>query len=970
MFTGKQLIAGMTAVLLLGQIFTFPGNAEGVKLQDQVTQVVSEQTDDTAKTSYRQYIEEWSQKGKDDYSGEAIRLPATSANDVDFLKTTTQEKETVLEWKSTRERLDWKVNISQDGFYTVKISFCALGGNGGDIKRALLIDGASPFEEAENFLLTRVYRDSGKPRVNVAGDEVSPTLEEIFCRQEQAVYDIEGLYPTPLKFFLSAGEHVLTLEYIQEDIYLEAVVLEAPLKISDYAEVSKTYRAEDKKAAEQNAAIHFEAEQNTTDKTQSTLAMISDSDPAMTPQKYGYTVMNAMGGTYWNTANDSITWEFKVKKAGLYKLNLRLYQHYLDGLPIHRQIAIDGEVPFTEFLEYQIQDDKRWRNETLSDEDGNPYLLYLSEGTHTLTMTVKLGQSANGTLMKMLEDASASLSDLILDIRMIIGNNPDTLYDYRLEQKIPTLLEDLEGLIQAMEACTELALTLNDTRPMICNQFDQIASRLRAMADDPYTIPSNMEDLTTALTNFGTWIAGLANQPLAVDYIEFLAPEAEPVIRKATFFDQLASAWISFIKSFSKDYSSVGGMTENAEITEQLSVWIGRGSTYAKELKNLSDDSFTPETGINVSVHMLPAGQLNSGSVNALMLAVSSGDAPDVCLGVSAESPGEFAIRNALADLTQFPDYSDVTPRFYSEMLVPFTYQGKVYALPETMTFQVMMYRTDVFKKLGLAVPDTWEDVYSKMLPILNQNKLQFYVFTNTVYSTFDMFLYQHGGTYYNEEYTESALDSPEAYAAMKEYCDLFTTWGMPTAADLYNRMRTGEMPVGIGDYTVYLKLLTAAQELSGKWAIAPVPGLKKEDGTIDRSIGACVSESCMIMQQSDKKKEAWEFLKWWTDAEIQSRYARTIEGIYGRSARWPTATVEAFDSLSWRKGDLKVIKESLSHIKAQPIVLGSYYTTRHVTNAWNRVVVSKSQSVRDSLEDTVKAIDKELKRRREQYKE
>lgn len=970
MFTGKRLIAGMTVVLLLGQLVIFPVHAEGIKLQDQVAQVTSDTPKHLADSTYQQYLSEWTQNGKNDYAGEEIRLPAIAADDIDSLKTAVQEKETVVEWKSTREKLDWKVTVSQDGFYTVKISFCALGGNGGDIKRALLIDGKSPFEEADSFCLTRLYEDNGEPKVNAAGDEVSPTLNEVFAWQEQYVQDVEGLYPTPLKFFLSAGEHILTLEYLQEDIYLESVTLEAPQYIPTYAEVSEAYKDEDKQAADQNAGIHFEAERNTTYKTQSTLSMISDSDPAMTPQKYGYTVMNAIGGTYWNTGNDSITWKFNVTKSGLYKLNLRLYQHYLDGLPVHRQIAIDGKVPFKEFLEYQIQDNKYWRNETLSDKDGNPYLIYLTEGPHTLTMTVKLGQDSNGMLMQMLESASSSLSDLILDIRMIIGNDPDTLYDYHLDQKIPTLINELENLIKIMGDCTDLALTLNDKRPMICNQFDQIASRLRVMVKDPYIIPSNMEDLTTALTNFGTWISGLTNQPLAVDYIEFLEPEAQVVTQKATFFEQITSAWIGFVNSFTKDYSSVSGVLSNTEITEQISVWIGRGSTYAKELKNLSDDSFTPATGINVSVHMLPTGQLNSGSVNALMLAISSGDAPDVCLGVSAESPGEFAIRNALADLTQFSDYSEIIPRFYSEMLVPFTYQGKVYALPETMTFQVMMYRTDIFEKLGLAVPDTWDDVYTKMLPILNQNKLQFYVFTNTVYSTFDLFLYQHGGTYYNEDYTESALDSPEAYAAMKEYCDLFTTWGMPTAADLYNRMRTGEMPVGIGDYTVYLKLLTAAQELSGKWAIAPVPGHQKEDGTIDRSIGACVSESCMIMQQSNKKEESWEFLKWWTGVDVQARYARTIEGIYGRSARWPTATIEAFDSLNWRKDDLKVIKESLSHIKAQPIVLGSYYTTRHVTNAWNRVVVSKSQSVRDSLEDTVKAINKELKRRREQYKE
>jgi len=715
-------------------------------------------------------------------------------------------------------------------------------------------------------------------------------------------------------------------------------------------------------------AITFEAEKSTIYKTQSTLRMISDSDPAMSPQKYGYSVINAIGGSFWNTGNDSITWEFEAPETGLYKLNLRLYQHYLDGLPVNRQIAIDGRVPFEEFLEFEFRDAKRWRSQTLCDSKGKPYLIYLEKGSHTLSMTVKLGEQTNGELQRTLEDASSALSELILSIRMIIGNDPDTLYDYKLHEKIPGLIDSLKSLESTMNDCTKLALTLSDERPMICNQFDQIASRLKVMINDPYVIPSNMSDLTSALSNFGTWTAGLANQPLSLDFIEFLPADAKADDFSASFFQRLMSAAVDFIQSFFKDYSNVCGMAGETEVKENISVWMGRGSTYAKELKTLVDEGFTPKHGIGVSVNILPTGQLNSGSVNALMLAISSGEAPDVCLGVSADSPGEFAIRKALKDLTAFPDYTQTISRFYPETLTPFTYEGGVYAFPETLTFQIFMYRTDIFSRLDLSVPNTWDELYGKMLPVLNQNKLQFYVFNTSNYNTYDMFLYQSGGDYYKEDYSESALDSPQAYLAMKEYCDLFTIRGMPESADLYNRMRTGEMPAGIGDYTAYLKLLTAAPELTGKWAVAQVPGKLQDDGNIDHTIGSCVSESCMIMEQSQNPDASWEFLKWWTETETQVRYARAIEGVYGRSARWPSSNKEAFASLNWKKADLKVMQESLSNMKSQPVVLGSYYTSRHVNNAWNRVVVSKTQSVRDSLEDAVKAINKELKRRKEQY--
>ena len=956
LFRAKRATAGAAALLLL---LTQTGAAEGATLQDKVNQSQSAAVEVFEETAYASYLSALAQDGAADYTGQPIALSAREAEEADLLLTTFEEKGSVFAWEKDQSQISWKFTIESGGFYTVGVTFCALGGNGGDIKRALLVDGEFPYEELSSFRLTRLFQDSGQPRLNTAGDEVSPALEEVVTWQTQYIYDVEGLY-------LSAGEHTLSLRYLQEDIYLAGLSLEAPETPVPYEEKLEEWLAAG--YAPVDVGVYLEAESEAIWKTQSTLAMISDSDPAMSPQKYGHTIMNALGGSFWNTGNDSITWKFEAPESGLYKLNLRLYQHYLDGLPVHRQIAIDGKVPFAEFSQYVVRDGNRWRSEVLADSEGDPYLVYLKKGTHTLTMTVKLGEESNGKLMKILEGAANTLSALILRIRMIIGNDPDTFYDYHLDEKIPTLLDTLNGLVKTMEDCTALALTLNNKRPMICNQFDQIASRLRAMIRDPYTIPSNMDDLTTALSDFGTWIAGLTNQPLALDYLEFLPPDKETVNYNAGFWQQVQSSCIGFIQSFFKDYTSVSGLQVDVPITDTLNVWIGRGSTYASQLKMLADDRFVAQTGIGVSVHMLPTGQLNSGSVNALMLAISSGAAPDVCLGVSAESPGEFAIRGALADLTQFSDYSETVSRFLPEMLVPFTYQKGVYALPETLTFQVLLYRTDIFAELGLSVPQTWDDVYENMLPVLNQNNLQFYVFCNTVNATYDMFLYQHGGSYYRDDYTVSALDTPEAYQAMKEYCELFTVRGMPESADLYNRMRTGEMPVGIGDYTVYLKLLTAAPELSGKWAIAQVPGRKTVDGTLDRSIGSCVFESCMIMAQSKLRLQAWEFLKWWTGTDTQVRYARNIEGVYGRSARWPSANLDAFQALDWKDEDLRVMQDSLASMTCQPVVLGSYYTTRHVNNAWNRVVVSKTQSVRDSMEDTVKAINKELKRRQEQY--
>ena len=93
---------------------------------------------------------------------------------------------------------------------------------------------------------------------------------------------------------------------------------------------------------------------------------------------------------------------------------------------------------------------------------------------------------------------------------------------------------------------------------------------------------------------------------------------------------------------------------------------------------------------------------------------------------------------------------------------------------------------------------------------------MEFYVPTEFLAVSF-----QHGGRFYNDEGTRSALDTPEVYLALKEFSALFTNYGVPVSANFYMRMRMGVMPMGIGSYSDYLLLSVSAPELAGRWSIA-----------------------------------------------------------------------------------------------------------------------------------------------------
>ncbi len=942
-------------------------SVRGLTLAERLDSDKSEQAViiDTKANIYADVLKQYEQDKRQPAPADAlIHISAADGQTVDGpVDTVTylEENDAVL-FKEDTEYIKWNFTVRREGIYQLKINYVPADDSTADIIRSLYIDDEIPYDECAGIHFTRRFCDEGEPVENSAGDEMRPSVKQIYQWSSVDIFDNSGLYTEPLRFYLTAGEHSIKLESLSQSLAISELVFHAPLKTKEYAEVFEEYKQ--KGYTPSAKGVKTEAEKNIVWKSSSTIRMQSNGDPKMSPRSLDTVRMNCIGDTAWMDGNSAVTWEFEAPEDGLYELNLRMGQWYREGMPSYRRIEIDGRVPFTEFESVAFTYNKKWRSELIKTEAGDPYAVYLTKGRHELTMTVNQGNIQ--PILQTITDDSALLSDLLLRIVMVAGQNPDPNYDYHLETRIPNLTEIMQTLMDHMSDMMEqLKAISGDKTPAMYNQLKELKDQLLAMVENPYSIPMKTDDINTVLTTYGDWISWLKQEPLIMDYFEFLPYGEEVKNYQAGFFPRFQTAVVQFIRSFISDYDSVDALTDgNAAIKEVIDVWIARGKDWGTLIKRMADESFTPDSKTAINMHILPSGQLNSGSANALLLAISSGMAPDAAMGTPAESVGEFAIRNAVADLSQFEDFSQVAERFRAELFIPVTYKQKVYALPETMNFRVLIYRKDILASLGLALPKTWDELYNKVIPVLYQNNMQFYF-----PSSLEIMLFQLNGEFYNEEGTVSALDSPEAFRAFKEMCELYTVYGVPVTANFFNRMRTGEMPIGVGDFMAYMQLKSAAPELEGRWGITLVPGHRNKDGSINHSQGAAVSETCMIMEQSDKQPQAWEFLKWWTSKEVQTQFGNEIEALNGIGARWNTANTEAFAALPWPRGDYEVMDEALSQIGQIPPVLGGYFTTRHLTNAFNRVVVS-GENVRDSLEKAVKDINKELRRKQQSYGE
>ena len=205
-----------------------------------------------------------------------------------------------------------------------------------------------------------------------------------------------------------------------------------------------------------------------------------------------------------------------------------------------------------------------------------------------------------------------------------------------------------------------------------------------------------------------------------------------------------------------------------------------------------------------------------------------------------------------------------------------------------------------------------------------------------------------------------------ESIDAFRFFTNLYSNYGFPLTYNFMNRFRTGEMPIGISGLSFYNEIAVSAPEIDGLWDIAQIPGTVKSDGTVDHTAISSAS-GAMILASSKHKNEAWDFLKWWTSAEIQQEFANEIEGLLGPSGRYSSANSEAFRYSSWPKKSKEIFSKQMQNLTAVENVPGSYFLSRNITNAF-RAVVYKDTDPTDALYDYTDKINRELTQKRKEF--
>ena len=874
-------------------------------------------------------------------------------------------KNNVLKWVNGKGSLTFKFNVAKDGLYNVMIDYYALSTSTEAIEIAILVDGAEPFKGANNISLPRMFADDGEVRKDGIGNEFAPEQKEVFAWQQNRFSDSEGLNSKPYLFALKAGEHTITIYNSDAPFAISNLKLCAEETVASYSEVLKGYKKSGYKKYN-GKQINIQGEDAAFKSAYNLISQSDSTSASVYPYHATKSKVNYIGGNNWSGAGDKITWKITVPEDALYSLNFAYQQSYIVNGNSYRVLRVDDEIPFAEAAEIGFGYTNSWDTFNFADKNGDPYLVYLTKGEHTISLEVNLGSLSHFAVE--LKNQIYELGTIYREIVMITGETPDSNRDYALFTQIPDLEERLKSCRKTLDALVKEAEALSEKGgSSSTSTLKNMSAVITRMLDYKYQAQIYKSNFYDNYSSISAWLYEIISMPLDIDAIYVTAPEKEAEHLGANFWGRLMFSIKRFFASFFADYNSISGNVGNNKIT----LWVNWGRDQVQVLNYLAQSDFTVKHGIGVEIKMTNA---------TIIQGMLSGNGPDCYLHMSRAEPVNLAMRGALYDLTKFKDFDKVVnERFMPSATVPYQYKGGTYALPDTQTFSLMFYRKDILADLGIEVTDhwTWDDFIAASAVIMRNNMQVGLPYTQITdmnmvnqglgaLNIFPTLLKQKGIELYDKKLTSIDLTSEDTVSVFTMWTDFYNKYSFPKQYDFYNRFRTGTMPLAIQSVAQYNTISAAASEIRGLWGIAPLPGFIDENGNLNQS-QAGAGSACAVLKDSKNLEGAWKFIQWWTSAETQLKYSQNVEAILGPTARNMSSNYEALSKLSWSDDDFEIILKQWKLVNELPELPGGYYIPRVIDQAfWN--VVGNGKGIEEELIKWDKAADKEIAEKISQY--
>ncbi|MEW6045988.1 MAG: ABC transporter substrate-binding protein [Bacillota bacterium] len=350
--------------------------------------------------------------------------------------------------------------------------------------------------------------------------------------------------------------------------------------------------------------------------------------------------------------------------------------------------------------------------------------------------------------------------------------------------------------------------------------------------------------------------------------------------------------------------------------------------------------------------------------LNKLMVAQAAGTGPDIISVLNTWGPQ--LVNDGVLDRVPGDLASDVKNNFIPVAVEGAGVDGGIWGIPFEVGNYALVYNKKHLQEAGFSgPPKTWDELVDMGAKLTRRKKdgtVERYGFAflagweSAVVHPYLGLLWSLGGEYLAPDFKRAAFNSPEGVKALEAELALFKKGATDVSASVW------EFPQG----RVSMMIMASWYESSLKQAfgadyeatvgVAPVPAIN------GRSVNAAYSWWMSVNAQSKVKKEAWDFVRWFTAQPLPDG-----------TTRMGTYQAENIGSIPPRKGDLsghpeqlndlytKVFVQELAHARHEPNVLqGAEIKSvlwHEIVEAWHG-----RKSPQQALDDAARQINQILK--------
>jgi multiple sugar transport system substrate-binding protein len=320
---------------------------------------------------------------------------------------------------------------------------------------------------------------------------------------------------------------------------------------------------------------------------------------------------------------------------------------------------------------------------------------------------------------------------------------------------------------------------------------------------------------------------------------------------------------ILLVACSSEDTSSNGNNNEGSGETEEvvtLELWDYNSpdSPSEKEILTLIDKYEESHPNVKIERTYFPFADLKT----KLLQGVAGDQLPDIVL-IDNPDHQAFAEAGVFADITEEVKEWGEADMYYEGPMASTMLDGKHYGIPHDSNALALFYNKDIFEEAGISEPPkTWEELKATAKKLTNSDRKGLAISAvKSEEGTFQFlpFLWQSGADL-------DSFDSPEAISALQLIQDMVNEGSISENVinwdqqDVMVQFQTGKVAMMVNGPW---QLPTLRKEVKFNWDVALMPEGKQSASILG-------GENWAITSTSEHKTQAWEFLKWSAQPEIQ----------------------------------------------------------------------------------------------------